>query len=218
MLGRGRPKGRPTIDGVRELSVEEVSVSERGRAPSVKRFRDSHHMVARLFASGLRPGEVAERTGYSLNRISTLYADPAFQDLIANYRESVDFGWRESVDEYFDTVSANRTIAARLIRDKLEDAKPEDVSFRELVTIHADAADRTGYPKRSVAVNVNLDFAAKLDQAIKRSGAVQQALPAPTQEARALGAVGIPEHLHAAPSRPRPQPKLIEGEIIRRRA
>lgn len=185
MFGPGRPAKRPSIDGVRELTRAELDHMSHGKSPAAKRFRDSHHRVARLFASGCRPGEVAERSGYSLGRISTLSADPAFQELVASYRSSVDESWRESVDEYYDTVSANRIAAARLIADKLEDTEPNDISFRELVTIHADAADRTGYPKRSVAVNVNVDFAARLDQAIKRSAeakvinAEPLAIPAP---------------------------------------
>lgn len=168
-LGAGRPAATPSIESVRPLSREEVLNTPRGRKSSVKTFRDSHHMVARLFAMGLRPGQVATRSGYSLGRVSTLSADPAFKELVSAYRDSVDDEWKQSVDEYFDLVQSNRIIAARLLNDKLTDAEPDDVSIRELVTIHADAADRTGYPKRTVAVNVNVDFAARLDQAIKRS-------------------------------------------------
>ncbi len=126
-------------------------------------------MVARLFAMGLRPGEVATETGYSLGRVSTLSGDPAFQELIAHYRGLVNDAFADRQDEYFQTISANRTIAARLINDKLSEVEPEDVSFRELVLIHSDAADRTGYPKRTVALNVNADFASLLDRAIQRS-------------------------------------------------
>lgn len=118
---------------------------------------------------GLRPGEVAARAGYSLGRVSVLSADPAFKELVASYRESVNEEWKESVDEYFGLVVANRTMAARLLNDKLQDADPDDVTFGQLVAIHADAADRSGYPKRTVAVNVNCDFAAQLDRAIARS-------------------------------------------------
>lgn len=169
MFGPGRPAKRPSIDGVRELTSAELDHMSHGKSPAAKRFRDSHHRVARLFASGCRPGEVAERSGYSLGRISTLSADPAFQELVASYRSSVDESWKDSVDEYYDTVIAVRTMSARLIHDKLSETEPDDVSFRELVTIHADAADRTGYGKRSTQVNVNTDFASLLDQAIKRS-------------------------------------------------
>lgn len=175
MLGIGRPAKRPSIDGVRELSRDEVANVTKERLPAVKKLVDSHHNVARLVAMGCRPNEVALRSGYTLARISTLIHDPAFQELVASYRSSVDQSWRESVDEYYETINSNRTIAARLINEKLgaiEDS--DDISFRELVSIHSDAADRTGYPKRNIAVNVNVDFASRLDQAIKRSNEAQE--------------------------------------------
>jgi hypothetical protein len=170
-LGAGRPPKVAKILGVRELTREEVlgASSSRGRAPAIKSIRDSHHMVARLFALGLRPGEVAERSGYSLGRISVLYADPALRDLIEKYRGNVTESYQQATDEYYTMVAANRVMAARLLNDKLSVVEPEDISIRELVTIHADAADRTGYPKRTVAVNFNVDFAARLDNALKRS-------------------------------------------------
>lgn len=161
---------RPTIDRVRELSREEVLAYKPAKNPNpVKTHRDSHHRVARLFAMGMRPGQVAAATGYSNQRIWTLNADPAFQELIANYRAMVNDSFVEANDEYYETLASNRVIAARLINDKLSEANPDDVGFRELVLIHSDAADRTGYPKRTVALNVNADFASLLDRAIQRS-------------------------------------------------
>lgn len=171
------PSGRPHIVGVRELSAEELVDVKRGASAPVKKLRDSHHMVARLFASGLAPGEVARETGYSLGRISILSSDPSFQELVSHYRGMVDLAFVGSQDEYFSTISANRRMAARLINDKLCDTNPEDIAFRDLIAIHADAADRTGYPKRTVALNVNADFAALLDKAIQRSQSAEGAAP-----------------------------------------
>lgn len=166
----GRPAKSPSVDSVRDLTAADLRGLVRTKVyGKVKKFRDSHHMLARLFAMGLRPGEIAEEVGYSKVRVSTLQTDPAFQELIAHYQSLVDESFSEKADEYFETVSSNRRIAARLINDKLNDAEPDDVSFRELVMIHSDSADRTGYPKRQVAINVNTDFASLLDKAIQRS-------------------------------------------------
>lgn len=142
-----------------------------GAEPAVKRLRDTHHMVARLFAMGLRPRAVAERTGYSLARISTLRQDPAFEELIACYRQDVDQSWREELDDYFGLATKARNTAVRMICDQLEDAEEtgEKIPIRTLVTLNADLADRTGFGKRSTQVNLNVDFAAQLDRAIKRS-------------------------------------------------
>lgn len=168
MLGQGRPKKSPAILAVRELTAADL-LTPKGRAPAVKVLRDSHHMVARLVAMGLRSGEVAERTGYSLVRISILKADPAFLDLVASYRADVNEAWRTETNEYFSTVAHNRTMSARLINDTLAEADVGDIPLNQLVAIHADSADRTGYPKLKAALNVNLDFASQLDQAIERS-------------------------------------------------
>lgn len=216
MLGPGRPRQKPEIYSVEPLTKAEVmSHTPRKVAGRVATFRDSHHRVARLFAFGMRPGEVAAASGYSLGRVSTLYADPAFQELIAVYRKEIDAGFIEQADEYYATVNSNRVIAARLLNDKLIESEPNDLTVSQLVAIHSDAADRTGYPKRSVAVNVNVDFAAKLDQAIKRSASVRQieskAVPAPVQQP-AIGGMGAAPELAGNPSQP------ASSEPLRRRA
>lgn len=213
MLGPGRPAKRPSIDAVRELTRDEVRLIPRSRTPAVIQLRDTHHMVARLFALGLRPNEVASRTGYGIARISVLRNDPAMQELIASYRDAVDESWKETADEYFTNAAAVRTTAIRLIRDRLEEAEPGDIPLNQLVAIHADTADRTGYPKRKESVNLNVDFAARLEQAVQRSSAAQKTIditpvPAPTLasagEARAdpspvtgQGVVAQPERMDA---------------------
>lgn len=172
-LGAGRPAIHPAINGVRELSQQDVAELTRGQGPAVKALRDSHHRLARMIALGLRNDELLEAGGYSAGRISVLKADPAFQELIAHYRRMVDQGFVEGTDEYYRTVSANRALSARRINDKLADDE-EEIPLRTLLAIHSDAADRTGYPKRSVAVNIAVDFAAKLEKAVQRSKTVRQ--------------------------------------------
>lgn len=170
-----RATAAPEITGVRELGREEVANVKLAAEPVVKRLRDSHHMVARLLALGIRPLRlVAQRTGYTESRIAVLQGDPAFQQLIAEYRKTVDDEYTEVADEYFEVAAANRILSAQLINDKLNAVDDiDDISIRELVAVHADSADRTGYPKRNVSMNINVDFAARLDSAIKRSSTVR---------------------------------------------
>ncbi len=171
MLGAGRPAKKPSIDSVRELTREEVATIPRARTAAVVQLRDTHHMLARLVAMGLRNGDISLRTGYSLVRISIMKGDPAFQQLVASYRESVDDQWRESVDEYFENAAFVRTASIRQIRDRLEDADEtgEKIPLNQLLALHADTADRTGYPKRKEALNINMDFAGQLEKAVRRS-------------------------------------------------
>lgn len=173
-MGPGRPGIRPKIGEIRELSRAEVA-APRGRLPAVKRFRDSHHQMARLFAMGLRVSEVAEHTGYSVSRVSLFHSSPAFQNLIAEKRKDVEEVHKDRLASYNDLILSNGLKAERKIADKLDDDdESEELSVRELISITRDAADRVGLSKRSIQANVNMDFAAMLDRAIKRS---DEALP-----------------------------------------
>jgi hypothetical protein len=172
MLGRGRRPIRPGIGAVRELTLAELQGAKRGRTAPIQRFRDSHHRMARLFASGLRVGEVAELTGYSVSRVSLYHTSPAFQELIAEKRKIEDVVHRDQITAYNALILSNGLKAERKLADKLDDDdEGEELSVRELVSIARDAADRVGLSKRAINFNVNTDFAAMLDRAIERSSA-----------------------------------------------
>jgi hypothetical protein len=174
MLGRGRPSKRPGIGAVRELRREELA-APRAKSTTVQKFRDSHHRMARLFASGLRVSEVAELTGYSVSRVSLFHTSPAFQDLIAEKRKVEDEITRDQIAQYNQLILSNGMKAERKLADKLDDDDDsEELSVRELISIARDAADRVGLSKRSVQTNVNLDFAQLLDRAIARSGVASE--------------------------------------------
>lgn len=169
MLGRGRKGIKPAVGMVRELTREELA-APRAKAAAVQKFRDSHHRMARLFASGLRVGEVAELTGYSVSRVSLFHSSPAFQDLIAEKRKVEDEIARDQITQYNQLILSNGMKAERKLADKLDDDDDaEEMSVRELISIARDAADRVGLSKRSIQTNVNMDFAQMLDRAIARS-------------------------------------------------
>ena len=170
MLGRGRPAKHPSIGIIRELTREEVLSVKRSGAPITQKFRDSHHRMARLFASGLRVKEVAELTGYSYARVSLYHTNPAFQNLCDEYRDIEKEVHRDAITEYNQLILANGLKAERKLADKLDDDDDtEELSVRELISIARDAADRVGLSKRTVQANINVDFASVLDRAVKRS-------------------------------------------------
>lgn len=155
---------------VRELTLDEVLGSGRGSVAPIKRFRDSHHRMARLFASGLRVNEVAQLTGYSVSRVSIFHSSPAFQELIAQKRGIEDEIARDEITAYNQLILSNGLKAERKLADKLDDDdESEDLSVRELISIARDAADRVGLSKRTVQTNYDINFADMLDRAIKRS-------------------------------------------------
>ena len=165
------------IVGVRELAKAELAQlgeGKRPKVPAVQRFRDSHHMLARLLACGLRYRQVSVISGYSEGRVQTLATDPAFQELVALYRkdkelEEATLGPLEALAA---VTTSNTLKAARHLSDALDnaDAEGETLPVRMALGIFSEGADRIGFGKRSTQVNVNVDFAAQLEKAIRRSG------------------------------------------------
>jgi porphobilinogen deaminase len=137
----------------------------------VNKIRDGHHRVARLAAAGLRTAEIAEKTGYTTTNIGLLLRNPAMQELIAKYRGKVDAAFERSQDEFFALATRNMMMAERQIAERLEDGEESPLPIKALVSISRDAADRFGYGKRNMTLNVNADFAAELEKALARSNA-----------------------------------------------
>lgn len=172
-IPRGRIAKVLKIKGVRSLDRKDLDRLTQPRANhGVSRFRDSHHRVARLYATGLRHAEVMEATGYSYQRLLTLHGSPAMQELIARYREKVNDEWAKEVDAFYSLATRNMLAAERQLSDRIDEADElgETLPVRELIAISSDRADRFGYPKKAQNLNINVDFAAQLERAIQRSG------------------------------------------------
>lgn len=175
-LHRGKLASNPKILAVRPLTRDDLAClgDKRPTVGVVKTFRDHHHRIARLVAMGLRAHEVCSQCGISRSTYLQLKGNPAFNELVAQYREKVDEGFADVATELFERVSANTLNAEMLISEKLEKALDgeEDIPLKTLALISRDGADRVGLPKMKIAqnTNVNLDFAAMLEAAAKRSG------------------------------------------------
>lgn len=139
--------------------------------PSLRGIKDAHHVLARYLASGLKLHEIAELSGYSIARISTLRSDPAVQNLVAHYRTVLDEGWAKAHDTMATFAIGNMLKAERQISEKLDEADEagETLPMKELLALTADRMDRFGYGKKTTAVNVNVDFAKNLEAAIART-------------------------------------------------
>jgi hypothetical protein len=123
-----------------------------------------------------------ERSGYSTQRIDTLFADPAFQQLIAKYREKVDAAYERQQDAYAQLVTSNMVKSETMLAEKLEEAEEAGTFLptRDLIAISRDGADRFGYGKRQTNLNVNADFASILEKAIARSGKTIEGVSLPS--------------------------------------
>lgn len=220
-LHRGKLATNPKILAVRPLTRDDLAClgDKRPVQGVVKVFRDFHHRIARLVAMGLRAHEVCSQCGISRTRYLQLMGDPAFNELVANYRAKVDEGFVDSATELFERVSANTINAETLLSERLEKALDgdEDIPIKTLLAISRDGADRVGLPKQKVSqnTNVNLDFAAMLEAAAKRSGRSNVIDAVPT---RAVSGPQAMSHLRPLPvADSKPAPTQVAG-LIRRRA
>lgn len=150
-------------------------------ARRLKRLRDRHHVLARMLVSGMPRKDISERLGYSTTYISQIQQDPAFVELMAGYRHQLDEAFVAGHDAYYELLRQNQMAAEWLVHDRLEDAieNDEPIPLKDLLSISRDAADRTGYGRKSMQVNVNVDFAARLDRAVRRSKAGVEAIAQP---------------------------------------
>jgi hypothetical protein len=177
----GRASKVLTVVQVRELDEGDIALlqEEKGsKPPALKRLSERHHALARCLASGMEPGDAAITCGYVASRVSILQADPAFQELLAFYRQDV-------TTKYLDMhgVLAGLSLdAAMELRERLEldiEAEEKKISVGQLMELVKVGADRTGFGPQSSQVNVNVDLAGRLQAARER---VQQRRLAPPAE------------------------------------
>lgn len=206
-LHRGKIAREPSITNVRALTRDdlvmlrpEIDRTVASRTGIALKLRDHHHRLARLVAAGFKTGEIMERTGVSYSRLSVMRKDPAFIELIAKYKEKVDAAFEREQDIFYQVATSNMLKAEVMLAEKLETAEEEGVPLptRDLIAISRDAADRFGYGKRNMNLNINVDFAAQLEKTIARSkgktiegGAVTSVIPQ-SQMAKDVPAVPKP--------------------------
>jgi hypothetical protein len=192
----GRPQAQVELEVIGELTEADLEALELARpegVPTVQRLRDSHHNLARALASGRRPGEAGFICGYSHSRVSVLQDDPAFQELVAQYRKDYHNGTLPEYQGQVEDAMAVLSLSTRMIRDRLEDAEAEGkpVPLPELRSNVVEFGDRLGFAKRTVNLNINANLADRLAAARLRAfggdqregplaPASQGALPSPS--------------------------------------
>jgi len=115
---------------------------QQGLSPVVNHLWPHHRSMARLVVSGLRPGEIAEITGYSPGQISRIMQSPLFQAEVNRLEAQAD---HVAVDVHRDL----KALAERAVEVLSENLDPEVSVERELRTKTAfDVLDRTGFGKK----------------------------------------------------------------------
>jgi len=169
MLTRGRlPRVKLEIGAIRSLTVDDLDcLREKRTTPTVHRFRDPHHRLARLLASGVRPKDAAEACGYSIARVYILHSDPSFMDLMAKYRADIHEEWIGGEGERYSMANEVNVKALRTIAEHFDKAEEEGelIPLDKALRVFSDTADRTGLVKKSTVTNINVDFAKNLERA-----------------------------------------------------
>ena len=161
----------PEITNIREVTRADLAhLTIKREASVVQTLRDNNHRIARAVASGMSVGDIAAACGVTISRVSSLKSDPAFIDLIAHYRAIITSEWAQQ-DTVIEFLRSNSLKAAAMLSDKLDEAaeKGEHLPTRDLLGIQELGLDRTGYGKVNKNINVNVDFAAKLEAARNRA-------------------------------------------------
>lgn len=155
---------------VRPLDEGDIALlqEDRGVRPApLKRLSERHHALARCLSSGMRPGDAAITCGYDPSRVSVLQDDPAFQELLAFYRQDVDAKYL-GMHEVLAGLSLD---AAKELHARLEDEMQLDekkITIGQLAELTKLGADRTGFGPQSSQLNVNVDLAGRLQAARER--------------------------------------------------
>lgn len=189
--GQNAIESLPEVSDIRELRREDLSHLTAPRpAGAIQSIRDNHHRIARCVASGMANGETAQFCGISYQRVSQLRQDPSFIELVAHYRALVTAEWVATAEPVLDFLSSIRTKSLAMIEDKIDAAAAEGefLPSRDLATFAELGLDRTGYGKVNKNLNINVDFAARLEDARKRSDRAREvrsieASPPPASQA-----------------------------------
>jgi len=125
-------------------------------------LRTGHHKLAQLLAADVSAADASLMTGRSPSSISALKSDPAFQELLAYYKEQQsgrDF-------EAYDRLVTLGATAMDVLQERIEDNPDRFTNneLRQLVesTMDRSAAPAKGDPRQNAGkqqgLNVNINF------------------------------------------------------------
>jgi len=149
------------------LGTRSLESAVRGRpVGSVGKIREVHHFVARCYARGMKPPQIAALINRTPATVRNYLNAPANANLVAQY-EKEHYAGLDNEAEYTSAVMKEaRTLAIEEIRDRLaDDDTRKELKFRELAAVAGDFSDRTGLAKTSVTAHVTLNMGEKLDAA-----------------------------------------------------
>jgi len=150
---------------IRSLTEDEVPKKGRPKG-AVAKIRAVHHLVAQLYAKGMKPTEIAPIVNRTSATVRNWLDSPANAELVAQYCGAEG----ERITSEMEYRIALRRKTATMALEKLaEQLEADEIDApRTLLAIAADGDDRTGLGRQETKVNLNMDLGARLDRAIER--------------------------------------------------
>lgn len=140
-----------------------------GTGTAIARIRDRHHQIARFVAQGIPRDRICKVMGMTRPRLDMLVDQtPAFQELVIYYEARKLPEQHAAIEEYVDLLERNMIAAELEMADRLAES-PDKLSVSELHKISRDSADRLGFSKHSVNLNVNVTLKDRLEGLRRRS-------------------------------------------------
>ena len=151
----------PVISRVRPMTQDDVACLQQKSAPAtLQRLRESHHRICYFLSTGMTYREIADRTGYSLNRIAVLANTPAVQEQVTRYRQAVlEPQLLADREELKISIGLQQL---RMIKDHMDDADEAG----ELLPLRDLYAGYKAIHGNGTVVNVNVGFAQRLEAAV----------------------------------------------------
>ncbi len=144
------------------MTLADVEMLRQKSAPaSIQRLRESHHRICYFLSTGMTYREIADRTGYSLNRIAILANTPAVKEQVAVYRRQVLEPQLLADREELKVAIGLQQL--RMIKDHMDDA---DESGELLPLRDLYAGYKAIHGNSGATLNVNIGFAARLEAAV----------------------------------------------------
>lgn len=171
IVEKQRQHRSPRVTGVRELRREDLAALQvKSRVPALSKIKETHRMLIRMLAMGLPQWQIARELGYSQSWVSIIANDPTVKSEVAKLSARIDVATMERVDAITEYRQQLALRSLRLANDQVEESEQpgaEQLPLRELLNAFEKAWG--SIEKRSAVVNINVDFASRLEAVRRKS-------------------------------------------------
>lgn len=158
-------------------SLTPDDVKPRGRPKgALAKIRAHHHLVAKLFALGMKPTQIAPLVRRTPATVRNWLDSPASQELVAQYAEAEHTKVVKHEEYVQELMLEARALAAEQMVDALRQNETDGLlGFEKLLKAFEVTADRTGMARQTLSVTLHGDLGDRIDQAKARSKKVIEA-------------------------------------------